>query len=173
MPAAFWTVTRRYSEFHDLNKRLRARFAAVRNLEFPTRQTLFTLQRDFLQRRRIVLERYLRALLLIPAICRSRELRAFLSQAAISTTTGDPAKVDQGDFVARIYDSVSDGMDEFLGNLPVLDQLTVAGQNLITAASAQINGGPANNLDGSLTQDSVAAAEALSLIHISEPTRPY
>jgi sorting nexin-25 len=60
MPAAVWMVTRRYSEFHELNKRLRARFPAVRNLEFPRRQTLFTLQKDFLQKRRVILEKYLK-----------------------------------------------------------------------------------------------------------------
>lgn len=60
MPAAVWAVTRRYSEFHDLNKRLRARFPAVKTLEFPRRQALFTLQKDFLQKRRVILEKYLR-----------------------------------------------------------------------------------------------------------------
>ena len=60
MPAAKWTVTRRYSEFHELNKRLRARFDSVRNLDFPSRQTLFTLQKDFLQRRKVALEKFLR-----------------------------------------------------------------------------------------------------------------
>lgn len=146
MPAAIWTITRRYSEFHELHKRLRNRFESVRNLEFPRRQTLFTLQKDFLQRRRQVLERYLRSLLLIPAICRSRELRAFLSQSAIIPTDGSNAAQDPADLVTRIYNSVSDGMDEFLGNLPMLDQLTVAGQNLISAASAQISGStPATN----------------------------
>ncbi|PNS19742.1 hypothetical protein CAC42_7709 [Sphaceloma murrayae] len=160
MAAATWTVTRRYSEFHDLNKRLRARFESVRNLEFPRRQTLFTLQKDFLQRRRVALERYLRSLLLIPAICRSRELRAFLSQSAITATDGN-GQMDQGDFVTRIYNSVSDGMDEFLGNVPVLDQLTVAGQNLISAASAQIIGATPNVMDPILSSTSpIASVEA-------------
>ncbi|GAB7338510.1 hypothetical protein MBLNU457_5261t1 [Dothideomycetes sp. NU457] len=169
MPAAKWTVTRRYSEFHELNKRLRARFDAVRNLDFPSRQTLFTLQKDFLQRRKVALEKFLRSLLLVPAICRSRELRAFLSQAAITTTTADGTKVDQGDFVTRIYNSVSDGMEEFLGNMPVLDQLTVAGQNLISAASAQINGNNLNgDLDSGLAHDPVTAAEAEAEINAFE-----
>ena len=48
-------------------------------------------------------------------------------------------------------------MEEFLGNLPVLDQLTVAGQNLISAASAQIN---ASTLESPLSQDPTSAAEA-------------
>lgn len=60
MPSASWTVARRYKEFHDLNKRLKARFEAVRELDFPSRQTLFTLQKDFLKKRRAILERYLR-----------------------------------------------------------------------------------------------------------------
>lgn len=140
MPAASWAVTRRYSQFHELHKRLRARFPAVRDLDFPRRQALFTLQKDFLNRRRQTLERYLRSLLLVPAICRSRELRAFLSQAAITSNGADGTQVDARDFVTRIYNSVSDGMEEFLGNIPVLDQLSVAGQNLISAATAQMNG---------------------------------
>lgn len=65
MPAVAWAVTRRYSEFHELNKRLRARFPAVKNFEFPRRQTLFTLQKDFLQKRRLILEKYLRVCELI------------------------------------------------------------------------------------------------------------
>lgn len=89
-------------------------------------------------------DHHLKELLLIPAVCRSRELRAFLSQQAISPT--DPAATpgaNSRDFVARIYNSVADGMEEFLGNIPVLDQLSVAGQNLISAATNQLaaNGG--------------------------------
>ena len=160
MPAATWVVTRRYSQFHELHKRLRARFPSVRELDFPRRQALFTLQKDFVQKRRVVLERYLRSLLLVPAICRSRELRAFLSQSVIAPN-GNDTQVDAQDFVTRIYNSVSDGMEEFLGNIPVLDQLSVAGQNLISAATAQTNGTPAaiDNLDPA-TQDPATAAEA-------------
>ncbi|KAF2706698.1 intermediate filament protein-like protein [Pleomassaria siparia CBS 279.74] len=142
MPAAAWVITRRYSEFHELHKNLRTKFPPVRNLEFPRRQMVLKLQKDFLQKRRLGLEKYLRELLLIPAVCRSRELRAFLSQQAISSA--DPIRgADGRDFVTRIYNSVADGMEEFLGNIPVLDQLSVAGQNLISAATNQLaaNGG--------------------------------
>ena len=161
MPAATWSVTRRYSQFHELHKRLRARFPSVRELDFPRRQALFTLQKDFVQKRRAVLERYLRSLLLVPAICRSRELRAFLSQSAIASGAADGVQVDAKDFVTRIYNSVSDGMEEFLGNIPVLDQLSVAGQNLISAASSQPNGTQAviDSLDPA-AQDPATSAEA-------------
>ncbi|KAI7348712.1 intermediate filament, regulator of G-protein signaling [Hortaea werneckii] len=168
MPAATWAVTRRYSQFHELHKRLRARFPSVRDLDFPRRQTLFTLQKDFIQKRRTILERYLRSLLLVPAICRSRELRAFLSQSAIISNGNDASQVDAKDFVTRIYNSVSDGMEEFLGNIPVLDQLSVAGQNLISAATSQMNGsGPVDGLDPA-TQDPATAAEAQAELNAYE-----
>lgn len=160
MPAATWAVTRRYSQFHELHKRLKTRFPSVRDLDFPRRQALFTLQKDFLQKRRATLERYLRSLLLVPAICRSRELRAFLSQAAIASNGSNGTQADAKDFVTRIYNSVSDGMEEFLGNIPVLDQLSVAGQNLISAATSQIGGAsPVDSMDPA-TQDPATAAEA-------------
>ncbi|KAF2271413.1 intermediate filament protein-like protein [Westerdykella ornata] len=160
MPAAAWVITRRYSEFHELHKRLRAKFPQVRNLELPRRQMVLKLQKDFLQKRRVGLEKYLRELLLIPAVCRSRELRAFLSQQAISPIdTGKPETADR-DFVTRIYNSVADGMEEFLGNIPVLDQLSVAGQNLISAATNQL---AANGAAGS------AAGGASALIGVPEP----
>ena len=168
MPAATWAVTRRYSQFHELHKRLKTRFPAVKELEFPRRQTLFTLQKDFLQKRRATLEKYLRSLLLAPAICRSRELRAFLSQAAIATNGSNGTQADAKDFVTRIYNSVSDGMEEFLGNIPVLDQLSVAGQNLISAATSQINGAsPIDSMDPAV-QDPATATEAEAELHAYE-----
>jgi sorting nexin-25 len=60
MPAATWVISRRYSEFHELHKNLRSKFPQVRNLEFPRRQMMLKLQKDFLHKRRIGLEKYLR-----------------------------------------------------------------------------------------------------------------
>lgn len=140
MSAASWAVARRYSEFHDLHQRLRNIYPAVRNLEFPRRRLVMKLQRDFLHKRRVSLENYLRELLRLSAVCRSRDLRAFLSQSAIISTNKDPNREgERRDIISRIYNSVTDGMDEFLGNVPVLDQLSIAGQNLISAATSQFN----------------------------------
>lgn len=139
MSAASWAVARRYSEFHDLHQRLRGIYPAVRHLDFPRRRLVMKLQRDFLHRRRVLLENYLRELLRLPAVCRSRDLRSFLSQQAIISTTDSGRESERRDIVSRIYNSVTDGMDEFLGNLPVLDQLSIAGQNLISAATSQFN----------------------------------
>ncbi|KAK5114821.1 hypothetical protein LTR62_001978 [Meristemomyces frigidus] len=179
IPAATWAITRRYSQFHELHKRLRARFPSVRDLDFPRRQALFTLQKDFINKRRVILERYLRSLLLVPAICRSREFRAFLSQSAITSHGPDGSQADAKDFVSRIYNSVSDGMEEFLGNIPVLDQLSVAGQNLISAASAQLHTGVGvaaiDALDPA-THDPATAGEAeaeLNAYEVREVDEPF
>ena len=140
--SASWAVARRYSEFHDLHQRLRSIYPAVRHLDFPRRRLIMKLQREFLHQRRIALERYLRALLHLPAVCQSRDLRAFLSQQAIISTTALGRDGERRDIVSRIYNSVTDGMDEFLGNIPMLDQLSIAGQNLISAATSQYNANP-------------------------------
>ena len=150
MPAASWAVARRYSEFHDLHQRLRHLYPAVRSLQFPRRRLVMKLQRDFLHKRRLSLENYLRELLHLPDVCGSRDLRAFLSQSAIiSTDTARGGEYsERRDIVSRIYNSVTDGMDEFLGNIPVLDQLSVAGQNLISAATSQYSAMPMTTTPG-------------------------
>ena len=137
--AASWAVARRYSEFHDLHHRLRRLYPAVRELDFPRRRLVMKLQREFLHKRRVSLQDYLRELLHLPAVCQSRDLRAFLSQSAIISKQDSGRDTERRDIVSRIYNSVTDGMDEFLGNVPVLDQLSVAGQNLISAATNQFN----------------------------------
>lgn len=157
MPGATWAIARRYSEFHDLHQRLRSRYPSTRSLEFPRRRVVMKLQKQFLHNRRVALESYLQQLLRMSDVCRSRELRSFLSQQALLSSHG-PSSSDTQDIVSRIYSSVSDGMDEFLGNTSVLDQLSVAGQNLVSAATTQL--GMAQNEVGSIESESVAEAEA-------------
>ena len=139
MPAASWAVARRYSEFHELQQRLRMRYPSTRSLDFPRRRVVMKLQKEFLHRRRIALENYLRELLLRPDVCRSREFRSFLSQQAIGPRSEDNDESQTQDIVTRIYNSVTDGMDDFLGNIAVLDQLSTAGQNLISAATTEVS----------------------------------
>ncbi|KAJ5370181.1 uncharacterized protein N7496_006273 [Penicillium cataractarum] len=162
MPAASWAVARRYSEFHELHQKLRMSYPSVRHLEFPRRRMVMKLQKEFLQKRRLALESYLQKLLLLPEVCRSRDLRAFLSQRAIiprEETTARGTEVETKDLVTRIYNSVADGMDDFLGNFGVLDQLSTAGQNLISAATAQANTSAAHD-PALATEDAVTTAEA-------------
>lgn len=144
MPASSWVVMRRYSEFHELHQKLRSRYPSVRNLDFPRRRVVMKFQSDFLRKRRAALEKYLRELLLLPEVCRSRELRAFLSQSAIAPGEDPMDRDNKKDMMTRLYDSVADGMEDILGNIPVLDQISVAGQNLIAAATNQLNTMPLN-----------------------------
>ncbi|KAI0377015.1 PXA domain-containing protein [Hypomontagnella monticulosa] len=155
MPAATWIVTRRYSEFHELHQKLRDRYPSVRTLDFPRRRMVMKLQSDFLRKRRDALERYLSQLLLLPDVCRSRDLRAFLSQSVITHGEDLLTREDKKDMITRLYDSVADGMEDILGNIPVLDQLSVAGQNLIAAATSQMSTMPL-----SVTEDAMTTAEA-------------
>ena len=161
MSPAAWAVARRYSEFHRLHQRLRQLYPAVRNLDFPRRRLVMKLQNEFLHRRRVSLQHYLQELLRLPAVCRSRDLRAFLSQRPILSKDDIKGNGERADIVSRIYNSVSDGMDEFLGNIPVLDQLSIAGQNLISAATSQYYT-PGQTMDGigSTDSDGVGAQEA-------------
>lgn len=116
------------------------------------------LQSDFLHKRRVALEKYLREILLLPDVCRSRELRAFLSQSAIGPAGDGPYdQEDKKDIMTRFYNSVTDGMEDLLGNIPVLDQLSVAGQNLLSAATSQLITMPTTISEDPLT---VAEAEA-------------
>lgn len=178
LAAASWAVARRYSEFHELHQRLRNIYPAVRQLEFPRRRLVMKLQRDFLHRRRVALENYLGALLRIPAVCRSRDLRAFLSQSAIISTKDSSRDVERRDIVSRIYNSVTDGMDEFMGNVPVLDQLSIAGQNLISAATSQFNTLPPTSSTGSAAlpiapEDPIQNDEARAELLAFEPNAPH
>lgn len=159
MPAATWVVTRRYSEFLDLHQKLRSRYPSVRNLDFPRRRVMMKLQSEFLRKRRLALEKYLSELLLLPDVCRSRDLRAFLSQSVINPQGQDLMdREDKKDMITRLYDSVTDGMEDILGSIPVLDQLSVAGQNLIAAATNQLGTMPLTvGEDGGMT---AAEAEA-------------
>lgn len=157
MPAATWIVTRRYSEFHDLHQRLRHRYPSVRNLDFPHRRVIMKLQSEFLRKRQQALEHYMQELLRLPEVCRSRDLRAFLSQSVIQQGEDLMTREDKKDMITRLYDSVTDGMEDILGNIPVLDQLSVAGQNLIAAATSQLN---TVQLPPNIQEDALTAAEA-------------
>ncbi|KAJ5345856.1 Regulator of G protein signaling superfamily [Penicillium brevicompactum] len=141
MPAASWVVARRYSEFHDLHQKLRQRYPSVRHLEFPRRRVVMKLQKEFLHKLAIYEHSY-RSALSSPHKENSRD-----------------SELESKDLVTRIYNSVTDGMDDFLGNFGVLDQLSTAGQNLISAATQQA--GTLATPDSSLaTEDAVTSAEA-------------
>lgn len=54
-----WVVTRRYNEFWNLHQRLRERFVACRNLDFPPKKLVTSLSNSFVDTRRSALEKYM------------------------------------------------------------------------------------------------------------------
>ena len=164
MPVAQWVVARRYSEFYDLHQKLRATFSLVRDLDFPRRRVVLYLQKDFLEKRRVALEKYLKSLLLIPDVCRSRDFRAFLSARSIAPVLDATNAGENGqDFISRMYNSISGGVEDVLGNLPlplpIIDQLSTASTSLITSALQTYQATNGGTLGGSLSDTAEAEAE--------------
>ncbi|KAI6246482.1 hypothetical protein HI914_05808 [Erysiphe necator] len=157
IPAATWTIARRYSEFLELHQRLREKYTSIRNSNFPRRRMVMKLQTEFLQKRRQALEKYLREILLLPEVCRSIELRSFLSESVTSPGGDSFHDNDENkkDLVTRLYNSITDGMEEIFGSIPVFDQISVAGQNLISSATQQLISIPSTGIE-----DPLSAAEA-------------
>lgn len=54
-----WIVTRRYSEFASLYSKLRDKFVPARYLDFPSKRIVTSYSKEFIEQRRVGLERYL------------------------------------------------------------------------------------------------------------------
>jgi sorting nexin-25 len=61
--------------------------------------------------------------------------------------------------MSRLYNSIADGMEDVLGNLPILDQLSLASANIIAAATNQLQA-PAKSMSDGLDVNAIAEAEA-------------
>ncbi|RPA77956.1 hypothetical protein BJ508DRAFT_309687 [Ascobolus immersus RN42] len=125
IPPAVWEVGRRYSEFFQLHQELRTKFPSVGTLDFPRRRVVIKLNKDFLEKRRSALEKYIQSLILLPEVCRCREFRSFLSQQQIAQVPVAAHGETPADLMTRLYNSISDGMEDLVGNLPLLDQLQI------------------------------------------------
>ncbi|QRW24427.1 sorting nexin-12 [Rhizoctonia solani] len=118
--ASGWGVARRYSEFYDMHTRLKERFVEVRSLEFPGKKFVTALSNNMVDTRRVGLEKYLQNLILIPSVCDSDELRAFLSRQATPPALTPSAPADQG-LVRTMYRSVADSIDDMFFGPSMLD----------------------------------------------------
>lgn len=99
-----WVVGRRYSEFYNLHRRLQEKYAIVRTIGFPRKRAILKMQKTFVESRRIALEKYLQQLIKNPDVCKSSELRSFLSQQNIYAPT--PEKDDSSSIVSnRVFTS--------------------------------------------------------------------
>lgn len=54
-----WVVARRYNEFFNMHNKLREKYAAVRNLDFPGKRLVTSLSSSFVDTRKTALEKYL------------------------------------------------------------------------------------------------------------------
>jgi sorting nexin-25 len=155
-----WFLTRRYSEFSALHATLREKYAAVRSLDLPSKRLVTSMNTAFIEQRRAGLEKYLQvndsrmlplsvsphsynpftqcvvavqALVKIPAICQSAELRSFLSQQNITLPKLNadfcsPRKATSSLFrgqgiVRSLYRSVTSGIDDMFAGPAMMEQV--------------------------------------------------
>ncbi|KAI0322993.1 PXA domain-containing protein [Amylostereum chailletii] len=129
-----WVVARRYNEFLNMHNRLRERFAKIRGLDFPGKRLVTALSSSFVDTRRTSLEKYLQNVVLIPAVCESDELRAFLSRNSpfiVSEPEGrssDAAKASTSvpalpgsNLVKSVYNTVAESIDDMFFGPSMLD----------------------------------------------------
>ncbi|KIO31779.1 hypothetical protein M407DRAFT_19292 [Tulasnella calospora MUT 4182] len=128
--ASGWIVARRYNEFWTLHQKLRDKFVMVRSLEFPPKRLVTSLSNSFVDTRRSQLEKYMQALIKVPLVCESEELRSFLSRTG--THTGTPTAEQRSSssisglipgqgLVRNMYRSVAESIDDMFFGPSMLD----------------------------------------------------
>ncbi|GAA5865678.1 hypothetical protein JCM3774_004963 [Rhodotorula dairenensis] len=170
---AAWIVTKRYSEFATLHDKLRERYPAARTLDFPSKRLVGAWSKEFIEQRRLGLERYLQSLLRIEDICTGDELRAFLSKESIAlpkTSDAQPRKtkstVSAGPgFVRNLYRGLTSGIDDVLGTSTtsmldaVVDRLSAQATDFAGQASVNLR---AEDLVGQLASVGMTAGTMAS-----------
>lgn len=175
-----WVVARRYNEFLDMHNKLRERHATVRNLEFPGKRLVTSLSGSFVDLRRAALERYMQNLILVPAVCESSELRAFLSRSSpfmvsepkVSASKPTGAFPGTG-LVRHVYHSVAGSIDDMFFGPSMLDVMI----QRLTRQAAELAGikGSSVTDEDVVTQAFRASGNAASddtLLHFSGDLKP-
>ncbi|KAJ4485767.1 PhoX domain-containing protein [Lentinula aciculospora] len=154
-----WVVARRYNEFLNMHNKLREKHGAVRNSEFPGKSLVPHLSTNFVDARRVGLEKYLQNLISIPLVCESDELRTFLSRespfvASIQSNDRGPLAGFSGtDLVRNVYRSVTGSIDDMLFGQSMLDVMI----QRLTRQAAEFAG-----IAGSGVTDENLVAQALN-----------
>ncbi|KAK9457247.1 PXA domain-containing protein [Dipodascopsis uninucleata] len=176
-----WIVARRYSEFFQLHQHLRHKFPQVNNLDFPKKGvSMLKFQKSFIEARKSGLENYLQALLKMPEVCHSRELRSFLSSQEFHYSHSSVARYNDkyrsssfraqsSELVTKLYNTLQDGVEDIFGNFMV-DYTGNLGTSLIPSRDQQYmksNGKARSNMGSSsaslLSQMSKSAYDAPSI----------
>ncbi|BGP23533.1 tRNA (guanine-N(7)-)-methyltransferase (tRNA(m7G46)-methyltransferase) [Rhodotorula toruloides] len=118
---AGWITTRRYSEFLALYNKLKEKFPSTRTFDFPSKRLVGAWSKEFIDQRRVGLERYLQNVVKVPAVCASDELQSFLSKETVALPKSDgprrvvpPLLPGQG-LVRSLYRGLTTGIDDVLG----------------------------------------------------------
>ncbi|EGN99404.1 hypothetical protein SERLA73DRAFT_123158 [Serpula lacrymans var. lacrymans S7.3] len=126
--ASGWVVARRYNEFLSMHNKLRDRYPAIRNLDFPGKRLVTTLSGTFVDARRQALEKYMQNLIAIPEVCEGDELRAFLSRESPFMASGlqgnrtsGPSSMSRTSLVRTVYRSVTESIDDMFFGTSMLD----------------------------------------------------
>lgn len=144
-----WVVARRYNEFLRMHNQLRENYALVRALDFPGKRLVTSLTSSFVDTRRQALEKYMQNLIAIPAVCESKELRAFLSRVSpfIASEVKDEEPKGSSSYgrhlVRTMYRSVTESIDDMFFGPSMLDvmiqRLTRQAASLVGIAGSAVN----------------------------------
>ncbi|TDL28105.1 hypothetical protein BD410DRAFT_782067 [Rickenella mellea] len=126
--ASGWVVARRYNEFFIMHQCLRERYLMVKNLDFPGKRLVTHLSNNFVDARRVALEKYLQNLLSIPMVCESGELMAFLSRESPFMTASQPESSGKESsaypgqkLVRTVYRTFTESIDDMFFGPSMLD----------------------------------------------------
>ncbi|KAG8935713.1 Intermediate filament protein [Tulasnella sp. 418] len=127
--ASGWLIARRYNEFYAMHQQLKEKFILVRSLEFPPKKLVTSLAMSFIDTRRAGLEKYMQALIKIPLVCESQELRSFLSRqqhqpippgSSNHRAPSSSSLLNQG-LMQTMYRSVAGSIDDMFFGPSMLD----------------------------------------------------
>ncbi|KAI5898213.1 uncharacterized protein SCHCODRAFT_02696797 [Schizophyllum commune H4-8] len=125
--ASGWVVARRYNEFLSMHNKVREKYPQTKSLDFPGKRLVTALSANFLESRRLALEKYLQGLIAIPAVCEGEELRIFLSRDSPFVASAPPVvgkdKFSGSDLVRNVYRSVATSIDDMIFGPSMLDVL--------------------------------------------------
>ncbi|BGO97035.1 PhoX domain-containing protein [Rhodotorula toruloides ATCC 204091] len=168
-----WITTRRYSEFLSLYNKLKEKFPSTRNLDFPSKRLVGAWSKEFIEQRRVGLERYLQNVIKLPAVCVSDELRSFLSKETVALPKSDgprrvvpPLLPGQG-LVRSLYRGLTTGIDDVLGTSTssMVEQMV----NRLSQQAADFAGIAAGSV---LDEDLVGQVLADSVSSLADAGRP-
>ncbi|KAL1742025.1 PXA domain-containing protein [Schizophyllum fasciatum] len=125
--ASGWVVARRYNEFLSMHNKVREKYPQTKSLDFPGKRLVTALSANFLESRRVALEKYIQGLIAMPAVCEGEELRTFLSRDSPFVASAPPAagkdKFSGSDLVRNVYRSVATSIDDMIFGPSMLDVL--------------------------------------------------